>query len=73
MGIGEFTHSCAERRGFARLAATPLPGASCYDSLALSLHDYKRAAEIDFLIVSLAGIYVLEVMGGGVRCQNGDN
>lgn len=42
-----------------------------FHSLNLTHHAYKRFGEIDFLIVGLPGILVLEVKGGGVACHAG--
>ena len=42
-----------------------------YHSLNLTRHAYKRFGEIDFLICSPKGIFVLEVKGGGVSCKSG--
>ena len=46
-------------------------GLTAYHSLNLTHHATKRFGEIDFLIVGRAGIYVIEVKGGGIRCKNG--
>jgi putative intracellular protease/amidase len=40
-------------------------------SLNLPWHEYKRFAEIDFVVAGPQGIYVLEVKGGGVSCCDG--
>lgn len=37
----------------------------------LTKHDYKRVGEADFVIVSIYGIYVLEVKGGTLRYSDG--
>lgn len=42
-----------------------------YHSLNCSEHDYKKWAEIDFLVVRPDVILVLEVKGGRVACQDG--
>ena len=44
---------------------------TAYHSLGLSEHAYKKVGEADFVIVCPFGFYVLEVKGGGVRCQEG--
>lgn len=69
------TRSTAERRTFDRLRAAfsgpdrrDLVG---FHSLTLTRHARKRFGEIDFLICGREGIYVLEVKGGRVACQNG--
>jgi hypothetical protein len=40
-------------------------------SLNLPEHIYKARGEIDFLVLSTAGIFVLEVKGGRVSCKDG--
>ena len=40
-------------------------------SLNLTWHEYKRFGEIDFLVICPSGLYVLEVKGGQVACDNG--
>ncbi len=40
-------------------------------SLNICSHDYKRFAEIDFVLCTTAGIFVLEVKGGAVSCTQG--
>jgi hypothetical protein len=42
-----------------------------FHSLNLTRHPVKRFGEIDFLICGPRGIFVLEVKGGGVKCQDG--
>ncbi|MDB4630984.1 NERD domain-containing protein [Pseudomonadales bacterium] len=44
---------------------------TAYHSLNLTRHAYKRFGEIDFLICSPNGLFVLEVKGGGVSCKDG--
>ena len=47
-------------------------GWSCLHSLNLSdNHRFKAWSEIDFLLIGPKGIFVLEVKGGGVSCDNG--
>lgn len=68
------THSRAEKRTFdmLRKAFRHSPGEyTAYHSINLTRHAYKRFGEIDFLICSRTGIYVLEVKGGGISCKNG--
>lgn len=43
----------------------------CLHSLGLSEHESKRRAEIDFLLLTRVGIFVLEVKGGRVARENG--
>jgi len=40
-------------------------------SLNLPEHLYKRCGELDFLVISSQGLYVLEVKGGRVSCHDG--
>lgn len=44
---------------------------TAFHSLNLTRHAKKRFGEIDFLIVCPFGIYVLEVKGGRVSCEDG--
>lgn len=58
----------AERRVFDMLKDTSFgEHATAVHSLRLSEHEYKREGELDFVVVSRFGLYVLEVKGGGVR------
>jgi len=43
----------------------------CLHSLGLARHPTKRRAEIDFLVVTPRGIFVLEVKGGRIRREAG--
>ncbi len=65
----------AEKRVFDRLrAACNHPGDHewvCYHSLNLTRHAYKRFGEIDFLICGREGLFVLEVKGGDLCCNQG--
>lgn len=64
------TPSNAERKVFAKLeAALPQNGFTAYHSLNLPHHPYKRFGEIDFLLCGPDGLFVLEVKGGGVKCD----
>ncbi|PJG84055.1 nuclease-related domain-containing DEAD/DEAH box helicase [Caviibacterium pharyngocola] len=66
------TNSQAEKRIFEQLR--PLFNEQDYyafHSLNLTLHNYKRAGEIDFLILCPLGLYVLEIKGGRIQCQEG--
>ena len=40
-------------------------------SLNIAKHQYKRWSEADFIIVGKSGIYLLEVKGGRITCENG--
>lgn len=69
------THSQAEKRLFDRLRAACADeqngSLAAYHSLNLTRHAYKRFGEIDFLICGAPGIFVLEVKGGRIACQDG--
>src|SRR5205823_10378283 len=50
------------------------PGAGdwvCLHSLALARHDSKRRGEVDFLLLTRKGVFVLEVKGGRIARQGG--
>ncbi|MCZ7558537.1 MAG: NERD domain-containing protein [Bacteroidia bacterium] len=69
--VHEF-RSNAERKVYDMLLATDLgPNAFALHSLNLSKHEYKRWAELDFVVVWEDGIYALEIKGGRVSCQEG--
>lgn len=53
------------------LEQVELPDAVALCSLNLSEHEYKKWGEIDFVVVSGAGLLVLEVKGGQVHCDRG--
>lgn len=64
--------SGAERRLFADLDNIKEgEGYYCLHSLSLPEHEYKVLGELDFVIVSSKGIYVIEVKGGGISCRDG--
>jgi hypothetical protein len=64
--------SNAERKVFDLLQATDLgPNAFALHSLNLSRHDYKRWAEVDFVVAWEEGVFALEVKGGRVACTSG--
>ena len=67
------THSQAEKRIFDRLrfAFDGEAGYIAYHSLSLVRHACKRFGEIDFLICCPLGLYVIEVKGGKISCQDG--
>lgn len=67
--VAPSTKSAAERRIFDALAAAEFPHATGLHSLRLSRHEYKATGELDFVIISPLGVLVLEVKGGGVRCD----
>lgn len=66
------TTSTAEKRLFEMLALLDLgDDYRCLHSVDLPSHDYKVCGEIDFIVASRRGVYILEVKGGRVSCQNG--
>ena len=71
--IPKVTNSPAERKVFDRLGSTFSENDDyvAYHSLGLASHYYKKIAEADFVVVGPAGVLVIEVKGGGVRCSNG--
>ena len=44
----------------------------CLHSLGLARHDTKRLGEIDFVLITSHGVFVLEVKGGRIRRQGGN-
>jgi len=59
--------SLAERKVFYALKNCAWSDATiCLHSLGLPRHAYKACCELDFVIVGPAGLYALEVKGGGV-------
>ena len=70
--VAQSTKSTAERQLFNRLRR--VDDGNWYwglHSLNLPEHEWKRMAEIDFVLVGPHGIYVIEVKGGHVACHNG--
>ena len=68
------THSSAEKRLFDLLRGVSNHSSdsyTAYHSLNLTRHAYKRFGEIDFLICSRKGLYVLEVKGSRIACRDG--
>ena len=69
------TSSNAEMRTFDQLrAAFSGPDQNAWfamHSLNLPRHEYKRFGEIDFVVCGPDGLFVLEIKGGGVSCQEG--
>lgn len=64
--------SNAERRLFHVIQEAPgTEDWVCLHSLGLARHAGKRRGEIDFLLLSRQGIFVLEVKGGGVAREGG--
>lgn len=65
------TRSQAERKLFGFLQLLDLPDSwACLHSVDLPDHAYKICGELDFVIVGPRGLYVLEVKGGGVSCDD---
>lgn len=64
--------SGAERRIFELLCNAPNTADwVCLHSLSLAKHEAKRRAEIDFLLLTKQGIFVLEVKGGRISRREG--
>ncbi len=64
--------SGAERKLFAVIRDTPdTADWVCLHSLALARHESKRRGEIDFLLLTRKGVFVLETKGGRVARQGG--
>jgi hypothetical protein len=64
--IPDSTKSAAERRIFRSLQNIEFDGI-CFHSLRLSEHRYKAEGELDFVVLSKAGLFALEIKGGVVR------
>ena len=65
--VAETTDSPAERKLFPIFERTELDkNAVCLHSVDLPDHEYKRMSEIDFVVLSRAGLLVCEVKGGRV-------
>lgn len=70
--IHPHVRSNAERRLFEVIRDAPgTEDWVCLHSLGLARHARKRRGEIDFLLLTLKGIFVLEVKGGGVARDGG--
>jgi ATP:corrinoid adenosyltransferase len=66
--IHSAVRSGAERRLFHEIQKSPgTEGWFCLHSLGLARHGSKRRAEIDFLLITPDGIFILEVKGGRIR------
>ena len=63
-GAAYDTHSQAEKRIFDRLRTALDESYTAYHSLKPARHSHKRFPEIDFVICSTEGLYVIEVKGG---------
>ena len=65
--------SNAERKIFKMLEQLDLgKHAFALHSLNLTEHEYKRWAEIDFIIAWEEGVFALEIKGGRVSCHDGN-
>lgn len=65
--------SGAERRLFSILERAPgTHDWICIHSLGLARHGRKRRAEIDFLLITPLGVFVIEVKGGRIRREQGE-
>lgn len=70
--LSEIIRNSGERRFFEELKKSNLPQEyHAIHSLNLPEHQYKMFGELDFVIVSPYGLYVLEVKSGSVVCQDG--
>ncbi len=65
------TGSQAEKRIFQRLRSAFDDRYIAFHSLKPTRHPHKRFPEIDFVICGPAGLFVLEVKGGNIACQDG--
>lgn len=64
--------SAAERKLFELIRDAPgTDDWVCLHSLALARHDTKRRSEVDFLLLTRKGVFVLEVKGGRIARQSG--
>lgn len=71
--IHSSVRSGAERRFFALLRSAPgTDDWICIHALGLARHETKRRAEIDFLLLTPLGVFVLEVKGGRIRRERGE-
>lgn len=65
--------SGGERRLFGLLQGAPQSDHwVCLHSLGLARHAYKRRAEIDFLLITRKGVFILEVKSGRVARREGE-
>jgi hypothetical protein len=74
--VPEAIHSSVKSDGERRVFQLIRDAAStetwvCLHSLGLARHEQKRRGEIDFLVLTPDGFFVLEVKGGGVERRNG--
>jgi hypothetical protein len=61
----------SERQVFRRLERELPEDWAVLHSLGLANHQFKLWGEADFVVISTKGIFVLEVKGGDVACENG--
>ncbi|SMN01615.1 hypothetical protein SPONN_2670 [uncultured Candidatus Thioglobus sp.] len=67
------TNSKAEYRVFSKLKESLVNNNKyiAFHSLNLTKHEYKRFGEADFVIICEYGLFVFEVKGGSISCDNG--
>ncbi|MCP5535911.1 MAG: NERD domain-containing protein [Akkermansiaceae bacterium] len=68
------TSSKAEKRIFDRLRQAyevPREDWTCFHSLNLTRHPSKRFGEADFVLCGPKGVFILEIKGGGIACNEG--
>lgn len=67
------TESNAEIKVFDLLASAEFPDhhPKGFHSLLLTHHEQKRVGEADFVILSIYGLFVLEVKGGSIKLEDG--
>lgn len=67
------TNSTAEYRVFDKLKESFVNSNEyvAFHSLNLTRHQYKRFGEADFVIICKYGLFVFEVKGGGISCNDG--
>src|SRR3954466_15107594 len=68
--VSEHTESNAERRIFDYIRDQTPDDWTALHSLGLKGHSRKQWAEADFVLVTPAGVWVLEVKGGSIARQN---
>ncbi len=69
--LNQNVKSNAERRVFQEFKkVNDGKGYYCLHSVNLPEHEYKICSEIDFIVLSQHGLFILEVKGGGITCNN---
>ena len=75
MRVNPFTvyhfDSSAEKKLFSAFQKSELEEGTVFHSLNIPKHEKKQYAEADFVVVSVYGVMVLEVKGGGISSQDG--